>query len=248
MLRAIKSLLHHKQRDAKKVAVVLGASAAILSLSLFIHHRRRKHANRAQSNTNQRHKTKLEPLGKYESLKVANFDSPVSLHYKDKEQFFAKLEKFRKLGPNHLQIVSDFDYTISSFKLDGKPSESLFGTFRLSKHTSEAFKQGTSALFKKYSPIEIDEKIQFDEKQRLLTEWYVQVKEFYLKENIDTQKTLKILNEGNIGIRFGFDQLLRQCASINLPFYIVSGGTKNNLFLKLFPFHYFFISSLYIMK
>ncbi len=153
MLRAIKNLLHHKQRDAKKVALVVGASAAILSLSIFIHHRRRKLTNRAQSSTNQRNKTKLEPLGKYESLKFANFDNPVALHYKDKEQFFAKLERFKKLGPNHLQIVSDFDYTISSFKLNGKSSESLFGTFRLSKHTSEDFKQGTSALFKKYSPI-----------------------------------------------------------------------------------------------
>jgi hypothetical protein len=224
MLRAIKTLLHHKQRDAKKVAIVVGASAAIISLSFFIHHRRRKLTNRAQNNTNQRHKTKLEPLGKYESLKIANFDNPVVLHYKNKEQFYAKLEKFRQLGPNHLQIVSDFDYTISSFKLNGKLSESLFGTFRLSNHTSEQFKQGTSTLFKKYSPIEIDETINFEEKQKLLAEWYVQVKEFYIKENVDIQKTLKILNEGHIGIRFGFDQLLKQCASINLPFYIVSGG------------------------
>ena len=57
-----------------------------------------------------------------------------------------------------------------------------------------------------------------------MSEWYDLSKKVFVEENLDKKKLLAVLNNSNMGIRYGFDRVLYLCKKLNLPFYIVSGG------------------------
>ena len=57
-----------------------------------------------------------------------------------------------------------------------------------------------------------------------MDEWYDENRKDYIEEKLTKKKCLDILNNANIGIRYGFDRFLFLCKKINLPFYLVSGA------------------------
>lgn len=76
-------------------------------------------------------------------------------------------------GHEQLQIVTDFDYTLTKQKTDdGKPILSSFGMFNKCKSLPKSFIVESNKLYKKYRPIEICPKISEEEKKKLMVEWW----------------------------------------------------------------------------
>lgn len=76
-------------------------------------------------------------------------------------------------GVTQLQILTDFDYTITKQRTDdGSKVLSSFGMFEKCNALPEEYKIESSKLFEKYRPIEICPIISHDEKVKHMIEWW----------------------------------------------------------------------------
>lgn len=76
-------------------------------------------------------------------------------------------------GANQLQVISDFDHTITKQTTEnGKPTLSSFGMFNKCKSLPEEYVHKAKAMFQKYRPIEINPNISHDDKVRSMIEWW----------------------------------------------------------------------------
>lgn len=76
-------------------------------------------------------------------------------------------------GPDQLQVVTDFDYTLTKQKSDdGKLVLSSFGMFNKCKSLPQSFITESRKLYEQYRPIEICPKIPHDEKVIHMIDWW----------------------------------------------------------------------------
>lgn len=94
---------------------------------------------------------------------------------KDPQRVLEIINNIINGGNNELQIVTDFDFTLTKQKTDdGKPVLSSFGMFNKCKSLPTSFLEESKKLYKKYRPIEICPKITQDEKRKHMIDWWVQ--------------------------------------------------------------------------
>ncbi|XP_066220274.1 7-methylguanosine phosphate-specific 5'-nucleotidase isoform X3 [Saccopteryx leptura] len=77
----------------------------------------------------------------------------------------------RKGGGDHLQVISDFDMTLSRFAYNGKRCPSSYNILDNSKIISEECRKELQALLNHYYPIEIDPHRTTKEKLPHMVEW-----------------------------------------------------------------------------
>lgn len=83
-----------------------------------------------------------------------------------------------KGGTDRLQMVSDFDYTITKQRTpDGKQVLSSFGIFNACKSLPPRFIEESNKLYHKYRPIEIDPHIPTKDKIRHMIDWWTKTGE-----------------------------------------------------------------------
>lgn len=79
-------------------------------------------------------------------------------------------------GAAQLQLICDFDYTLSRFRLDdGQRSVSTHACIETYHNLPEHYRKATRALFEKYYPIEVSNLTDAD-KAPLMVEWWTQVR------------------------------------------------------------------------
>lgn len=92
---------------------------------------------------------------------------------KDSERVERIINSIINGGPTQLQIVTDFDYTLTKQKTDeGKPILSSFGLFNKCKSLPSSYLEQSNKLYEKYRPIEICPKISHDEKVQHMIDWW----------------------------------------------------------------------------
>ena len=83
------------------------------------------------------------------------------------------------------------------------------------------------ALFDKYYPIEIDPDMPVEDKTPIMREWYSQVHEAMLKEEV-TRDAIRqaVAQSQTINLRPGMQQLIEHCQMHDppIPFFIMSAG------------------------
>lgn len=142
-----------------------------------------------------------------------------------------------------LVVLLDFDRTITRcFLPDGRRVKSSHGILESTGILSEKFKQTAQELTQKYYPIEIDAELSIAEKIPLMTEWYGQVHEAMLKEEV-TLESIKgtVAACEDIQIREGIVELLQSCqdATPPIPVLIMSAGLGDIIkeyFQRALPF------------
>ena len=199
-----------------KLALILGITSSSLTLAYLIHYLLYKKKNKRKS---------FPLLGKFKNLKIAKFEENNNVYFKNKQEFLEKLANFKKDGIENLQIVSDFDQTITKFFVNGKKCPSIFSLFALSDQISQKFINRYNELFEIYSKHEIDMKLTKEQRDFYVREWYNKGTENFLNENLTKNKILNILNNSkNIEIRYNFDKFFKYCYEKNLTFFVISGG------------------------
>ncbi|CAN6282091.1 unnamed protein product [Urochloa humidicola] len=80
-----------------------------------------------------------------------------------------KVAAIRAAGPAKLQVIADFDGTLTRYWYDGARGQSSHGLLR---QGNEEFDAKREALYEHYHPIEICPDIPLPEKAKLMEEWY----------------------------------------------------------------------------
>lgn len=83
-------------------------------------------------------------------------------------------------GTDQLQLISDFDFTISKQRLaDGTAMQSSFFIFERCPSIPQAVRDRSRALCDKYRPIEVDGRISIADKLRTMVEWWTESSRSY---------------------------------------------------------------------
>ncbi|KAG9146032.1 hypothetical protein Leryth_016591 [Lithospermum erythrorhizon] len=80
-----------------------------------------------------------------------------------------KISAIRRDGPVKLQVIADFDATLTKYWIDGLRGQSSHNLLQQSNHEYDAKRQ---KLFDYYHPLEFNPSIPLSEKTKLMEEWY----------------------------------------------------------------------------
>lgn len=80
------------------------------------------------------------------------------------------------------------------------------------------------ALYDHYVPIEKDQSISLEEKNKHMAEWYHKVSQEFAKAQFTKVTVAEILNNAHIQFRYLFEPFFTECFKRQIPFHIVSGG------------------------
>lgn len=152
-------------------------------------------------------------------------------------------DKLKGWNKDNIHILTDFDRTLTVGK-----SESSWGILSAEGFLGEEYKAERQKLYEKYRPIEIDETLEFEEKNKLMIEWWNKhislLIKYDLREEtiIEATKNIKVMK-----FRDGAVDLLGKLYEMNIPVIIMSAGIGNFIeeFLKN---HGCYFSNIYIIS
>ncbi|CAM9322756.1 unnamed protein product [Lampetra planeri] len=98
---------------------------------------------------------------------------------RDPERVQEILQSMLKAGSNTLQVISDFDMTLTRFAHNGKRCPTCHNILDNSKLISDDCKEKLKELLNTYYPIEIDSSRTIDEKLPLMVEWWTKAHNYW---------------------------------------------------------------------
>lgn len=156
----------------------------------------------------------------------------------DKERFEAIKESIIADGPETLQVVSDFDKTLTSFIVNGKKVATLISLLRDEHYLTPDYSEKAQALYDKYHPIEINPNISLEEKKTAMHEWWSKHYDLLIESGLSKSDLRNVVNSYKTAFRHGaldfFDILYKQ----KIPLLIFSsaglGAETISLYLERF--------------
>ena len=156
--------------------------------------------------------------------------------YRDsKEGFNGKLEAFKAAGKKKLQVISDFDFTLSRyFQKDGESrSSSCHMVLERYKGLPSNYQTKAQALQEHYHPIEMDMSLPKEEKYQHMARWANSanglLKEGGLTKDILKDAVTEAMNSGRFSGRDGLKDLIELLIENQIPLLLFSAGIANVL-------------------
>ncbi|KAL0992766.1 hypothetical protein UPYG_G00098110 [Umbra pygmaea] len=134
------------------------------------------------------------------------------------------IEAIQKAGPNTLQVISDFDMTLTRFAYNGKRCPTCHNILDNSKLISEEGKSQLKELLHTYYPIEIDTNRPVEEKQPLMVEWWTKAHELLVQEHIKKDLLQEAVRESDAMLREGYQLFFDHLQEHSVPLLIFSAG------------------------
>ncbi|CAG9792191.1 unnamed protein product [Diatraea saccharalis] len=96
-----------------------------------------------------------------------------NIHIRDDKDLLIKINKIIQGGHSKLQIVTDFDHTLTRHRMEnGKIVLTSFGMFRECPSIPQYYKDEDNRLSDIYKPIESDPHMSLEEKTKHMVDWY----------------------------------------------------------------------------
>ncbi|XP_037085652.1 cytosolic 5'-nucleotidase 3-like isoform X2 [Pollicipes pollicipes] len=132
-------------------------------------------------------------------------------------------------GKSKLQVVTDFDRTLTCTRGDACPAASplastCFEILDQSELMPQIYRDETTRLRDKYYPIEIDPNLTIEQKLPMAVEWYTQAHEVMLKTGLRQKDLVAMVRDSSAKLREGTDQLLERLHQMDVPVLIFSAG------------------------
>ncbi|XP_065655342.1 7-methylguanosine phosphate-specific 5'-nucleotidase A isoform X1 [Hydra vulgaris] len=138
--------------------------------------------------------------------------------------FREKIKRFFEDGGNKLQVLSDFDRTLSKHFVEGEKGFTSFGVVEHSQYFPTYVKKQLLSLHEKYHPIEMSTTITEEAKIPYMVDWWAEA--FMLAVNAGVQKRQipDMVRNSRVVLRDGADQFFHLLHEKNIPLLIVSAG------------------------
>jgi len=151
------------------------------------------------------------------------FDMP-NVYIKDSAIVREKIRLLLEGGPKSLQVVSDFDMTLSRYCIDGKRGDTSHGSIEKATCMTDEFRKNASATKAKYYPLENSTEHSFEEKAVIMTEWWETIHGLIINSGFHRHWIPGIVSECNIVLRDGTHEFFRILKEYSVPVYVVSAG------------------------
>ncbi|NWZ14937.1 5NT3B nucleotidase, partial [Agelaius phoeniceus] len=139
------------------------------------------------------------------------------------------IQALREQGVAKLQVISDFDMTLSRFGCNGRRCPTSHNILDTSRVISEDGKKKLKDLLHYYYPIEIDPNRTLEEKRPLMVEWWTKAHELLVQQKIHKSDIAQIVRESEAMLRYRLGDFFDQLHKNNIPLFIFSAGVGDIL-------------------
>ncbi|XP_068982365.1 7-methylguanosine phosphate-specific 5'-nucleotidase [Bombus flavifrons] len=146
------------------------------------------------------------------------------VHIKDKKRLLRTINTMLSDGCNSLQIVTDFDLTLTKQHVNGKKVLSSFGIFSKCKQLPETYAKESSRLYQKYRPIEIDPNLSIEVKTEAMREWMIAAEEILKGIPFTPDEIPEISNIYGTHLRDGTKEFFEKLHFVKIPVLVFSAG------------------------
>jgi len=150
-------------------------------------------------------------------------------------------------GREKLQIISDFDRTLTKQHVDGKPTLSSFCIFSQCTQLPAGYKEQDAALCRQYRPIEIDPHISREEKAKHMVEWYQEAEKLISGFDFRTEELEEVVRKEGIELREGTNMMLQSLQAAGVPVLVFSAGLGDSVSAVL-KYHKVLLSNVHIIS
>lgn len=147
-----------------------------------------------------------------------------NVHIADISRVNEVIKKFISDGPGKLQVISDFDHTLSSHTYNNKSCPSCHSILDNSLLLPEDFRVKAAELRNIYYPIEIDPNLGIEQKTPKMVEWWTEAHKNLERLRISRDSLKKMVAESSARLRDGCDILFQNLEQHNVPLLIFSAG------------------------
>nr|ADO28094.1 cytosolic 5'-nucleotidase III-like protein [Ictalurus furcatus] len=139
------------------------------------------------------------------------------------------IEHMRREGPNALQVISDFDMTLTRFAHNGTRCPTSYSILHSSAVISEDCKAKMSDLFDLYYPVEINNSMSVEEKVPHMEEWWTRAHDLLIKERIRKDQLVQAVRDSGAMLREGYKSFFDVLRWNSVPLLIFSAGVGDIL-------------------
>ncbi|XP_004314941.2 cytosolic 5'-nucleotidase 3A isoform X1 [Neophocaena asiaeorientalis asiaeorientalis] len=129
-----------------------------------------------------------------------------------------------KGGAAKLQIITDFDMTLSRFSYRGKRCPSCHNVIDNCKLITDECREKLLQLKEKYYAIEIDPVLTVEEKYPYIVEWYTKSHGLLVEQALPKAKLKEIVEESDIMLKEGYENFFDKLQQYSIPVFIFSAG------------------------
>lgn len=147
-----------------------------------------------------------------------------SVLMKDPQRVQEILQSMLKAGSNTLQVISDFDMTLTRFSYNGKRCPTCHNILENSKTISEDCRQELAHLLNTYYPIEIDSSRSVEEKLPLMVEWWTKAHDLLVEQKIKKEELAEAVRGSEAKLREGYELFFDHLHQHDIPLLIFSAG------------------------
>lgn len=160
---------------------------------------------------------------------IAGLDS-AKCRIKDPTVVEHKLSQLVAGGVDRLQIVADFDFTITKRQLEnGERVLSSFGLLEECPSLPESFRTKSTALKDKFFPIEIDPHMDKAEKIEAMVEWWTRSSNLLKGFSLTQDEIESIARRYKDATRDGAKALFDKLYAANVPILVFSAGLGDSV-------------------
>ncbi|XP_014048333.1 cytosolic 5'-nucleotidase 3 [Salmo salar] len=154
---------------------------------------------------------------------IPELSSP-SVCMRDPQRVEEIIKTMQKAGPSTIQVISDFDMTLTRFAYNGKRCPTSHNILDNSKLISEECKAQLKDLLNTYYPIEIDSKRTAEEKLPLMVEWWTKAHTLLVQQRIRKDLLQDVVKESDAMLREGYQLFFDHLQEHSIPLLIFSAG------------------------
>jgi HAD superfamily hydrolase (TIGR01544 family) len=154
--------------------------------------------------------------------------------FSDHNNFNYQKERLIKGGPSHLQVICDFDRTLTTNFIHGRKAPSLVAALRDGNYLDNDYSSKAQALYDYYHPLEMDPGLSLETKKSLMAEWYRRHFELLIGSGLSQEKIADAIDNQLANLREGVSEFLQILEKNNIPLLIFSASGLGVSGLKYF--------------
>ncbi|KAM7122732.1 cytosolic 5'-nucleotidase 3A isoform X1 [Mycteria americana] len=147
-----------------------------------------------------------------------------TVHIKDPGRVEEIICGLIKGGAAKLQIITDFDMTLSRFSYNGKRCPTCHNIIDNSKLITEECRKKLLQLKETYYAIEIDPSLTIEEKYPYMVEWYNKSHALLIEQGLQKDKLAETVRESDVMLKEGYENFFDKLSEHNIPVFIFSAG------------------------
>ncbi|PIA54259.1 hypothetical protein AQUCO_00900658v1 [Aquilegia coerulea] len=158
------------------------------------------------------------PAAAAERTKMEKADSLV---IDDRDSLEKKKTSIRNAGPQKLQVIADFDATLTRYWINGQRGQSSHG---LLQQENPEYDDKRQKLYEYYHPLEFSPTISIEEKTKLMEEWWGKTHSLLIEGGLTYSAIKKSVSKATIAFREGVVELFEYLEERDVPVLIFSAG------------------------